>query len=110
MNKEGKIEACSILAQEYATIARSSGFNSEDVFSNYMERCMGRDDEMVAEQVMKEAYSKMRSDPNLSWVSEWNKEKKARQALEVKYNALTNKVQEDKDKHLMSYARSLNFL
>lgn len=119
MNKEGKLEACSILAEEYATIAKSSGFSSEDVFTHYMERCMRREDEMVAEQVMREAYSLMRSDPNLSWVSEWNKEKKARQALEVKYNALTrdvgiafkaDKIQEERDKHLMNYARALNFL
>jgi hypothetical protein len=116
MNKEGKLEACSILAQEYATIAKSSGFASDEVYSNYMDRCMGRDNEVVAEQVMREAYNKMRTDPSLSWVTEWNKEKQARQAVEAKYNALTTKIKQeaidrtDGDKYLMNYARSLNFL
>jgi len=119
MNEESKIEACSILAQEYADIAKASGFKSEDVFNNYMNRCMSRESEIVAEQVMREAYKKIKENPNVSWVEEWHKERQERRVVETKYEILTSKIKKDavnhitieeKDQYLMNYARSLNFL
>lgn len=119
MNKESKEEACSILAQEYSNIAKASGFKHKDVYSHYMNRCIDREDEVVAEQVMREAYNKIKENPNVSWVEEWHKERQKRKVVETKYEILTSKIKrdtvnnitiEEKDQYLMNYARSLNFL
>lgn len=95
MNKESKLEACTILAQEYSDIAKNSGFDHEEVFNTYMDRCMGRDNEVVAEQVMREAFQKTKADPQLSWVKEWQKEREARKVVEKKYNMLTTRIKEE---------------
>lgn len=105
MNKESKIEACAILAQDYVNIAKTSGIKSEEVFKDYMDRCMTRNEEMIAEQVMKEAFKKTQKDSGISWVTEWNKERNERKAIEKKYNTLTKLLnnKENKD-YLTSYA------
>ncbi|MEO1944646.1 MAG: hypothetical protein ABGY11_10125 [Candidatus Thioglobus sp.] len=110
MNKESKEEACSILAQEYSNIAKASGFKHKDVYSYYMNRCMDREDEIVAEQTMREAYKIIKKDPQASWEQEWYKEKQKRIEVEKKYEVIVKEIKEltpdDKSKinYLTNYA------
>jgi len=106
MNKESKEEACSILATEYAEIAKASGFDHKDVFNKYMNRCMTRDEEIVAQQAMREAYQVIKKNPEISWVQEWYKEREARKKVEVEYKKVVAKVKKKETNidYLTSYA------
>lgn len=117
MNKESKEEACAILAQEYADIAKASGFNHDDVYSLYMNRCMTRNEEVVAEQVMREAYQMTRQNPEMSWMHEWSKEREKRLEIESRYKSVTSKIKKEalkntdnEDSYLRSYGSNLKFL
>jgi hypothetical protein len=117
MNRESKEEACSILAMEYSDIAKASGFDHSDVFKTYMDRCMGRDDETVAEQTMKEAYNMIKKNPNISWVQEWQNEKLMRLEAEERIKTIevelkSNSTNKDKDEvvYLRNYATNLAVL
>jgi len=117
VNIKSKEEACVVLATEYADIAKASGFDHKDVFNTYMTRCMTRNNEIVAEQVMREAYEMVKKNPETSWVQEWHKERQARydaekkaKELEVKINKSKTKEIDSGDRYLMSYSRNLTFL
>lgn len=102
---------------EYSDIAKASGFDHNDVFKTYMDRCMGRDDETVAEQTMKEACNMIKKNPNISWVQEWQNERLMRleaeeriKTIEVQLKSNSTNKNKDEIAYLRSYATSLGIL
>lgn len=83
-----KEEACEVLASTYAMLASKVGQNKTEAYNNYMKRCLGRDNELVFEQAMKESYQMIRKDSSISWVKAYEDEKSKREALEVEYKNL----------------------
>jgi predicted nucleic acid-binding protein len=80
-----KTEACSLLAAEYSELAQRSGQDKDEAYGGYMDRCLNRDEELICEQVLREAYHMLRKDSSISWVSAYAEEKAKRKTLEVKY-------------------------
>ena len=83
-----KTEACSLLAAEYSELAQRSGQDKDEAYGGYMDRCLNRDEELICEQVLREAYHMLRKDSSISWVKAYAEEKAKRKTLEVKYTNL----------------------
>ncbi len=89
-----KKEACEVLASTYAMLAKQSGQDKDEAYDNYMSRCLGRDNEVVCEQVLREAFKQVTKDSSTSWVAEYAKEKTKREKAEQAYRELKEKVEE----------------
>ena len=110
-----KTEACEVLASTYAMLANKVGQDKDEAYDNYMSRCLGRDNEVVCEQVLREAFKRVTKDSGTSWVTEYAKEKTKREKAEQAYRELKEKVEkpsmgEKEISALFTYGRPLNCL
>ena len=83
-----KTEACEVLASTYAILANKAGQDKDEAYGSYMSRCLGRDNEVICEQVLREAFKRIKKDSSTSWVSEYFKEKTKREETEKAYREL----------------------
>jgi len=92
--KEMKAEACEVLSSTYATLAGKVGRDKEEAYDEYMSRCLDRDNEVVCEQVLREAFKRITKDSSLSWVREYEIEKAKREKAEESYRKLKETMEE----------------
>ena len=88
-----KTEACDVLASTYAMLTNKIGQDKNEAYDSYMSRCLGRDNEVVCEQVLREVFKQIKKDSNTSWVAEYTKEKAKREEIERAYKELKEEVE-----------------